>query len=240
MPRSTALYIDHDCRRRRQIRPGLESLGFEPHTASTISAAKSMVKKYHYRLVLMRFATLGKEAADFCSFADGASADTLIIVLMAKARIDAEEQLFSCGADDVVVAPQTSVQVLTKRIRAHLQYGRRFWSRANTVKLKDTVVDMARREARCNGSIRRLPGVLADLLKYFLENPERIISRKELLESPLWADSICTPPQEGGKTIDVSIGRLRRIIESDPRHPQIITSVRGIGWKLAKDHVRWW
>jgi DNA-binding response OmpR family regulator len=160
------------------------------------------------------------------------------MVLMAKTNLDIEERLFGCGADDVVAGRQTSASVLTKRIQAHLRYNRLSWPRSNVVELRDTVVDLARRQVQRNGSIRRLPGMLTDLLKYFLDNPDRVISRQELAKSSLWADSICTPPEEGGRAMDVSIGKLRRIIEHDPRRPQIITAVRGIGWKLGKDHVR--
>jgi two-component system response regulator MtrA len=234
-----ALVVDHNNRRWRQIGTGLESLGFGLHKASTMPAAKEMVQKCRYRLVLVRFATLGKETFTFCSLVQDVSAETLTIVLMAKSRIKVEEQLFNCGVDDVVAGRQTSVRVLTGRIRAHLQYSRHTRFHTNTVMLKDTVVDLARKQARRDGSVRRLPGALTELLKYFLDNPDRVISREELSKSHLWVESICTPPEAGGKTIDVSIGKLRRIIESDPRRPRIITSVRGVGWKLGEGPIRW-
>jgi DNA-binding response OmpR family regulator len=107
------------------------------------------------------------------------------------------------------------------------------WCQTNKIRLKDTLVDFERREVRCNGTVRRLPGILADLLKYFVDNPDRIISRSELFGSYIWADSICTPASEGGKTFDVNVSKLRKIIEADPVRPQIIESVRGLGWKLA-------
>jgi two-component system response regulator RegX3 len=73
----------------------------------------------------------------------------------------------------------------------------------------------------------------ANLLKYFLDNPNRIISRDELCKSPLWADSICSTAEEGGKTFDVNVGKLRKVIEQNPANPQIIKPVWGIGWILA-------
>jgi len=138
---------------------------------------------------------------------------------------------------DVVVAQQVSSQVLIKRIRTRLQNGRLGWSRRNRFKLKDTLVDLDRREVCREGIVRQLPGILADLLKYFLDNPERVISRKELSQSYIWADSVCTPADQGGRTFDVNVSKLRKIIEPDPSRPQIIKSVRGIGWKLAVRYV---
>ena len=108
---------------------------------------------------------------------------------------------------------------------------------SNSIRLKDTIVDFDRREVWCNGITQRLPGILADLLKYFLENPERIISRDELLNCYIWSDSICSSAEEGGKTFDVNMSKLRKIIETHPTKPQIIQSVRGEGWKLAKDLI---
>ncbi|MFC1737546.1 helix-turn-helix domain-containing protein [Planctomycetota bacterium] len=73
------------------------------------------------------------------------------------------------------------------------------------------------------------------MLKYFLNNPGRIISRNELLTSPIWNDSICSPAEEGGRTFDVNMSKLRRVIEPDSKNPQIIKCVRGEGWILARD-----
>ncbi len=96
-------------------------------------------------------------------------------------------------------------------------------------------MDFDRREVCRDHTIHQLPGILADLLKYFIENADHVISREELQRSPIWLDSVCTPAKHGGKTFDVNISKLRKIIESEPQRPKIIVSVRGIGWKLACD-----
>ena len=235
MAKQVALHIDRNHQRQTHLRRNLELLGFELHKAASVLTAEEMAKKYCYRLVLMHFDTVGKEIFRFCSFIRSGGACTIMIVLMDEARVNIEERLFDCGVNDVVTGKQISARVLTKRIRAHLQNNKPSCLQTNTIRLKETVIDLDRREVWCNGTIRRLPGILDDLLKYFLDNPNRIISREELRNSPIWADSICTPAKEGGKTFDVSVSKLRKIIESDPYQPQIIKSVRGIGWKLAKD-----
>ncbi len=237
MGRQAALHIDHNRQRQRHLCRNLEPLGLELHTAPTIQLANEMVKKCCYRLVIVHFGTVGREILKFCSLVRSGSAATIVIALMADSRISIEEQLFDCGANDVVVGKQASARILTKRIRAHLHNSKSFWFQTNKIRLKDTLVDFDRREVWCNGAVRQLPGILADLLKYFVNNPSRVISRSELFNSPIWADSICTPAKEGGKTFDVNVGKLRKIIEPDPARPQIITSVRGIGWVLSMDSV---
>lgn len=229
-----ALLIDHNLQRQSQVCHSLKLLGIEVHKAQSIQVAMKMAKKHCYSLVLMHFETVGKETFRFCSFIRSINDYTIIMILMRDIKISIEEKLFDCGVDDVVISKQISTRVLTKRIQARLHNSKPSFEN-NTITLKDTIVDFDRREVQCNGTTHPLPGLLTDLLKYFLNNRNRIISRKELLESPIWADSICTPPERGGKTFDVNIGKLRKIIESDPTHPQIIKSVRGIGWKLGVD-----
>jgi len=138
--------------------------------------------------------------------------------------------------NDVVVGRQVSARVLTKRIRMHLLHSSKpSWLGADTVRLRDTLINFERREVRCNGVVRRLKGVLPDLLRYFLDNPNRAVSREELMESPIWADTVLTTPKEGGKTFDVAMSKLRNIIEQDPRRPQIIKTIRKAGWILLPD-----
>lgn len=238
MCKQVALHVGRNYQRRTHICRSLELLGFELHKAPTTLVAREMAKKYCYRLVLIHSDNVDKEIFEFCSFIRSGSAHTIIIALMTEPRISVEEQLFDCGVNDVVTGKQASARVLAKRIRAHLLHSSKpSWLQTSTIRLKDTVVDFDRREVWCNGTMRRLPGILADLLKYFLDNANRVISREELLKSSIWADSVCSSAKEGGKTFDVNVSKLRKIIEPNPARPQIITSVRGVGWKLAPDVI---
>ncbi len=237
MCRQIALHVDRNHQRQSHIRRNLQPLGFELHKTAAIAAARDLAHKHRYHLVLVHYDTAAGEIFSFCSFMRSGNAHVILIALMSEPKIQIEEKLFDCGASDVVAGSQTSAGVLAKRIRAHLHYTRSPWPQTGKVRLKDTIVDFDKREVWCSGTIRRLPGILSDLLKYFLDNPNRIISRAELRESPIWADSICSDAARGGKTFDVNVGKLRKIIEPDPTRPQIIESVRGAGWKLAVDSI---
>lgn len=233
-----ALYVDKHHRRQNQLGHRLKSLGISLHKVTAADEAKKMARKFSYRLVIIHFDTVGKEIFDLFSFFRFGNPHAIIIATMTKLRLNMEEQLFDRGINDVVIDRQTTPKVLSKRIRSHLNHGKSsILSQTDTVRLKDTIVDFNRREVLCNGTIRQLKGISAELLKYFLDNPFRVISREELRQSPIWADSICSSAQEGGKTFDVNVGKLRKVIEPDPANPQIIISVRGIGWKLAKDII---
>ncbi len=80
-----------------------------------------------------------------------------------------------------------------------------------------------------------------ELLRFLVQYPNRVFSREQLLES-VWGNSISADP----RTIDVHVRRLRMQIERDDAHPEIILTVRGVGYKFAdralsaprKDSVR--
>ena len=237
MGKQIALHIDQNYQRQACVCRRLEALGLELHRAPSIYLAEELAKKHRYHLILMHFETMDKAIFDFCSFIRSSGDQSILIALMTDIKTSIEEKLFDCGVNDVVCGKQASGQVLTKRIHAHLCNSKSSTFQTNTIRLKDTIIDFNRREIWCNGTIRRLPGILNDLLKYFLENPGRVISREELRQSAIWAESICSSAKEGGKTFDVNIGKLRKIIEPDPARPKIITSVRGAGWKLAINPV---
>ena len=211
---------------------GLESMGLVLHHAPTASAARPMLAKYLYDLVLIHFDTAGPDTLEICSSVRRSNPNAIVMVLMDRPRIAVEKQLFKCGVSDVVAGLQCDDTVLIERIKARLSTARSRRSRADVVRLNGTTVDFARREVWRKGTIHRLPGILADLLRYFVDNADHAVSRRELQRSSIWADSICTPADEGGNTFDVNVGKLRKIIEADPSHPEIIKSVRGVGWKL--------
>ncbi len=235
MCRQVAMHVDRNGQRRRHLRSRLEPLGFSLHMAHSASEAYKFISRNDYRLVLLNFHTLGNDIFDLCKCARTLNNSNVLMVLMSEVNLATEEMLFDCGVDDVVAGAQTTSSVLIHRIRMRLRRNQSSVSPKQTIRLKDIVIDFDRREVCCNGTVRRINGLLVQLLKYFIENPNRVISRDELRHSPIWSDSICTPAFEGGKTFDVSISKLRKIIESDPANPQIIISVRGVGWKLSND-----
>ena len=237
MEKQIALHLDCNRRRQNHICRSLNPLGFEMHKVSDLSNAKKILERSFCRLIVVNTECISnnKDIVTFCDFARKSSNHQIIIALLDKAKIKLEEKLFDIGVNDVVTGIHATTKLLSKRISCHLRHCKEPMHQSNTIRLKNTIIDFNRREVWCNGTTRRLPGILADLLKYFIDNPDRAISRDELLTSPIWNDSICSSAEEGGKTFDVTIGKLRKIIEPDPTEPQIIKSVRGIGWKLALD-----
>lgn len=230
-----ALFVDHERTLLPGLRPYLDPYHLQFDHVFSVTQAGDLVCQRSYSLLVIRFEVAPEtEILQFCSSFRSNNPHAALIVLTDAPSSALEERLFDRGANDVVNTRQTSPSALAKRIRAHL-HGVDVHLCPNRIRLGDALVDFDRREVLRGHNIHRLPGILADLLRYLVENADHIVSREELQGSPIWLDSVCTPAAHGGKTFDVNIGKLRKIIEPDPHNPKIIVSVRGVGWKLAPE-----
>jgi len=91
-------------------------------------------------------------------------------------------------------------------------------------------MDVERHEVRVDGEVVAMPLREFELLELFLRHPGRVLTRSQILER-LWG-----PDYEGDtKTLDVHIKRLRGRIEVDASKPVLITTVRGLGYRLDGD-----
>jgi len=237
MQKDTALYVGNNCQRQGRLSSHLQSLGFDMRKASSVSTAKQKLQEQSHDLVLIQFELVRKQIFDFLSFVRYESHEAVIIVLMAEAWPKIESRLFECGVDDVVAGEQTFPATLVSRIKRRLYNGKLVMPKTNRIMLKGgALVDLDRGEVRLNGFSRKLKGVLYKLFRYFLNNPHRAISRDELTKSHIWDNSVCLPNKiERGRAVDMTVTRLRRLIEPDPSNPQIIIAVYATGWILAKD-----
>jgi len=91
-------------------------------------------------------------------------------------------------------------------------------------------MDVERHEVRVDGEVVAMPLREFELLELFLRHPGRVLTRSQILER-LWG-----PDYEGDtKTLDVHVKRLRGRIEADASKPVLITTVRGLGYRLDGD-----
>jgi DNA-binding response OmpR family regulator len=155
-------------------------------------------------------------------------------VIMLTARSSAEDRVrgLEAGADDYMVKP-FSLEELLARVRSMLR--RREWEAENnsgeweSAKLAfgNAVIDFDTHEVSVGGEPRKLTQLELDLLRYFSENPGRVISRDELLEK-VWK----LRNYSQTRTVDNFLSRLRRHFEPDPKNPVHFVSVRGAGYKF--------
>jgi DNA-binding response OmpR family regulator len=91
----------------------------------------------------------------------------------------------------------------------------------------DLMIDFERRQVEVRGEPVRLTYVEFEVLTALARNPGRVFSRTMLLER-VWGDSSYRDP----RTIDVHIRHLREKLESEPKHPELILTVRGVGYRF--------
>jgi DNA-binding response OmpR family regulator len=152
-----------------------------------------------------------------------------IIMLTAKAEEIDKVLGLELGADDYITKP-FSVREFRSRVKAVL---RRAELRRGEDALEEPIeeadlrVDFEKRQVEVRGDPVRLTYVEFEILAALARSPGRVFSRTMLLER-VWGDSAYRDP----RTVDVHIRHLREKLERDPRHPELIFTVRGVGYRF--------
>jgi DNA-binding response OmpR family regulator len=154
----------------------------------------------------------------------------VIILSAASEEID-KVLLLELGADDYVTKPFSPKELLA-RVRA---VTRRTGNKpaGELYSFANVVVDFAKMEVSREGKTLALTPHEFKTLKYFTENPERVIARDELLNQ-VWGYE-CYPST---RTVDNHILRLRQKIESDPANPLYLRTVHGAGYRFVPSPAR--
>ncbi|EFH28290.1 MULTISPECIES: response regulator transcription factor [Streptomyces] len=159
--------------------------------------------------------------------------DADIPVVMLTARSDEDDVLLGLelGADDYMTKPY-SPRELMARIRTVLRRSGRGGVADRredpVVRAAGLAVDPVRHEVRCDGAPVECTPAEFEILLAMVAEPERVFSRRQLLEVTRGTDRASTE-----RAVDVHIMNLRRKIEADPRRPVRLLTVFGVGYKLS-------
>jgi two-component system response regulator RegX3 len=201
--------------------------GFDVRVASTGPAAIQEVKQGGADLLLLDVMLPGMSGIEVCRQVRQES-DLPIIMLTAKdGEVDKVVGL-EIGADDYVTKPFSSRELIA-RIRAVL---RRRIPTSPAAPLAELIagpvhMDVARHVVTVDGKQVGLARKEFELLEILMRNPGRVLTRRQLIETVWGSDYIGDT-----KTLDTHIKRLRSKLEPDPSRPQLVTTVRGWGYKL--------
>jgi two-component system alkaline phosphatase synthesis response regulator PhoP len=153
--------------------------------------------------------------------------DTPVIMLTAKGQVVDKVVGLKLGADDYVTKPFEMVELLA-RIEAKLRRAPAVAHPSEGYQFDDVRVDFRRAEVTKGGQPLDLSAREFQLLKYFIEHRGATLTREELLNE-VWGYHA----MPSTRTVDVHVAWLRQKIEVNPRHPQYILTIHGMGYKFA-------
>lgn len=153
--------------------------------------------------------------------------DIPIIISSARSDMSDKSACFYMGADDYLPKPYESQELL---LRIHSILRRVNNKPMNEEKKKTFEIDENRHEIKKNNEMIYFTNAEFEIMAYFIKKDGFVVSREELLTN---IDAINFDSTL--KSIDVMIGRLRAKIETNPKQPRHMISVRGLGYKLVNE-----
>ncbi|MGA2535251.1 MAG: response regulator transcription factor [Terracidiphilus sp.] len=164
---------------------------------------------------------------DLCKIMKTEQPGVPIIVLSAISEVADKVLLLELGADDYMTKP-FSPRELMARVQAALRRPRMRASTTASYSFGDFQIDFAKMSARRAGKPITLTAHEFKLLKYFVDNAERVLSREELLNEVWGYNSYPTT-----RTVDNQILKLRQKLESDAADPHHLQTVYGAGYRFV-------
>ncbi|HET8561670.1 MAG TPA: response regulator transcription factor [Marmoricola sp.] len=200
--------------------------GFEVSEAATGPEALAEFERSGADIVLLDVMLPGLPGTEVCRRIRATSSVPVIMVSAKDEEVDKVVGL-ELGADDYVTKPYSSRE-LVARIRAVLRRGQPEGDGEPAALAAGPVqMDVDRHRVTVSGAEVQLPLKEFELLEMLLRNSGRVLTRQQLIDRVWGADYVGDT-----KTLDVHVKRLRAKIEADPSQPVLLTTVRGLGYKL--------
>jgi two-component system alkaline phosphatase synthesis response regulator PhoP len=153
--------------------------------------------------------------------------ETPVVMLTARGAVVDKVVGLKMGADDYVTKPFDMSELLA-RVEAHLRRAPATPHPSEGYAFGDVRVDFRKAEASKEGAPLDLSAREFQLLRYFVEHRGATLTREELLNE-VWGYNA----MPSTRTVDVHVAWLRQKIEPNPRHPQYVLTVHGMGYKFA-------
>jgi DNA-binding response OmpR family regulator len=218
------LIVEDDPRIRRIVQMTLQREGLEVTEASSGEQALERLSERDFDVILLDLMLPGKDGFEVCREIRRTSNTPVIMV---TARSDSHDVVagLEAGADDYVSKPFVAKE-LSARIRALARRTRTPEPRVH-ITLGSLVIAPADGTVTRDGELVNLTRTEFRLLCELAADPGRVLSREELLERVWGYDYF-----GDSRLVDVHVRRLRKKIEEDPGHPVLVTTIRGLGYRV--------
>ncbi|MDO4333012.1 MAG: response regulator transcription factor [Eubacteriales bacterium] len=199
--------------------------GFEADIARTIREAEALWAEGKYDLLVLDVSLPDGSGFSFCQKVRQAS-KVPIIFLTASDEETSIIMGLDMGGDDYITKP-FKLGVLLSRINALLRRAKDFGASETELSSNGIRVCLLQGQVYKNGELVELTAVEYKLLCLFMQNPNAVLSKEQILDK-LWD---CEGNYVDNNTLTVYIRRLRTKVEDDPGNPQMLLTVRRMGYK---------
>jgi two-component system, OmpR family, response regulator MtrA len=222
--RAKVLVVDDDSALAEMLTIVLRNEGFEPLVCAHGGEALGAFQGFRPDVVLLDLMLPGRDGIDVCKDIRAESGVPIVMLTARGDTLDVVEGLES-GADDYVVKPFKPKE-LVARIRARV----RTFDTAppESLTIGDLTIDVAGHQVARAGAPIALTPLEFDLLVCLARKPWQVFSREVLLEQ-VWGYRHAADT----RLVNVHVQRLRSKVERDPENPEIVVTVRGVGYKAG-------
>ena len=222
--RGRVLVVDDDNALSEMLGIVLRTEGFEPTFCADGNGALEAFRAARPDLVLLDLMLPGRDGIEVCRLIRAESGVPIVMLTAKSDTVDVVLGLES-GADDYVVKPFKPKE-LVARVRARLRTTGE--PAPEALQIGDVEIDVAGHSVRRSGEQIQLTPLEFDLLVALARRPWQVFSREVLLEQ-VWGYRHAADT----RLVNVHVQRLRSKIEKDPERPEIVVTVRGVGYKAG-------
>ena len=230
MANPTILVVEDEPDIRKLVQYHLAQEHFKVVEAEDGEKALKTVQKDKPNLVILDLMLPGLSGLEICKLLRERPETARVPILMLTAKAGEADRVvgLEMGADDYLSKP-FSPREMVARVRALLR-------RAEPLSNGDAPpayqkgalkIDFSTYDVSVKGKIVKLTLKEFELLRFLVQNPNRVLNRDQLLDRVWGGDTFVTP-----RTVDVHIRRLRKAIEEDDSKPKWILTLRGVGYKF--------
>lgn len=224
------LLVEDDDRLSKLITKGLQKAEFEVSTAYDGSTGLKLALQKNYDLIVTDIVLPKKSGLEFCNEIKALKPDLPVVMLTALGTTDDKLEGFDAGADDYMTKP-FEMRELVARINVLLKrFSQQRQQKIFVLKYEGIEMNLEQKTVSRDRVPIKLTPKEFNLLKFMMENSEKVLSRSEIAEK-VWETHFDT----GTNFIDVYINYLRKKIDRDFENKLIHTKA-GMGFILKKDY----
>ena len=220
------LVVEDEVKIARLVRDYLRQAGFDVLEATDGPGALSLARAERPDMIVL---DLGLPGMDGYDVTRALRASSSVPIIMLTARSEESDRIvgLELGADDYIVKP-FSPRELVARIRAVLRRADATLGGGEVVRAGPLTIDIPKMRVSVDGAEVDLTSTEFDILLTLARQPGRIYTRAQLLDAVHG-----TSFESYERSVDAHIKNIRRKIEPDPKHPTLVLTVYGVGYKYA-------